>query len=241
LKESAVFRRAGVIGLVVCAVVAFGGVAWAHVTVAPDSVVKGGSDVEISFRVPNEETTATTKVQVFIPSSPPFLGVLAQSVPGWTTAVVTTKLAKPIQTDDGPVTEVVTQVTWTAADAAAGIKPGEFGKFDIIVGQVPDSATAVTLKALQTYANGDVVRWIEGPTGEHPAPVLTLTAAETTGSSPTTSPATTPNPTASTKGLAKKSQVDSARTIGIIGIIAGVLGLLVAAGAFLSKRRPAQN
>ena len=236
------FRRVGVVGLVIAAFVVSGGVAWAHVTVAPDSVVKGGSDVEISFRVPNEETTATTKVQVFIPSNPPFLGILAGSMPGWTDAVVTTKLAKPIHTDDGDVTEVVSEVTWTATSAATGIKPGEFGKFEIIVGQVPDSATAVTLKALQTYANGDVVRWIEGPSGTNPAPVLTLTAAaQSSGSTPVTSPATTPTATVSTKGLAKTSQVDSARTIGVIGIIAGVLGLLAGAGAFLSKRRPGQN
>jgi uncharacterized protein YcnI len=231
-----VFRRAAVFGLVASAVVAFGGTAWAHVTVAPESVVKGTSDAEISFRVPNEATTATTKLQVFIPSNPPLLGVLAQAVPGWTDAVVTTKLAKPIHTDDGDVTDVVSEVTWTATNAAAGIKPGEYGKFSIIVGQVPDTATAITLKALQTYANGDVVRWIEDPKGENPAPILTLTAAQTSGSTPATSPATTPTTTVSAEGLAKTSQVDSARTIGIIGIVVGALGLLVGAGAFLRKR-----
>jgi uncharacterized protein YcnI len=227
----------------VFAVVAFGGVAWAHVTIAPDSVVKGGSDVEISFRVPNEETTATTKIQVFIPANPPFLGVLAQSVPGWTDAVLTTKLAKPIHTDDGDVTDVVSQVTWTATSAATGIKPGEFGKFEIIVGQIPDATASVSLKALQTYANGDIVRWIEDPTGDHPAPILTITAAESSGSTPTTSPTTTPasTPTAtvSTNGLAKSSDVDSARTVGIIGIIVGALGLLAGVTALLMNRRPA--
>src|ERR1700704_2108428 len=81
--------------------------AWAHVTLAPASAVKGATDVEIAFRVPNEETTPTTKLQVFIPANPPFLGVLPQATPGWTAAVVTTKLATPIHTDDGDVTEVV--------------------------------------------------------------------------------------------------------------------------------------
>ena len=134
-------RRIAFLGASALAVVAVAASpAWAHVTVAPPSAPRGASDVEITFRVPNEESAAsTTKLLIALPSSPPILNVDAQHVPGWTDQVETTTLAKPIQTDDGAVTQVVTQITWTATATADGIKPGEFGKFEILVGDLPDS------------------------------------------------------------------------------------------------------
>jgi uncharacterized protein YcnI len=218
--------------------------AWAHVTVAPDSAPQGASDVEITFRVPNEEPPAsTTKLDVAIPTSPPLLNALAQSVPGWTDNVKTTHLTTPIQTDDGAVTDVVTEVSWTADSAAYAIKPGEFGRFEIIVGSLPTSGNQIVFKALQTYSNGDVVRWIDpvtpnGPPPDHPTPILQLTSPTTAGASATTTPTTASgSASASTTGFATKSQVDSAHTIGIIGIIIGALGLLGAAAALTLRRR----
>ena len=38
--------------------------------------------------------------------------------------------------------------------------------------------TALTFKALQTYDNGDIVRWIGAPDADTPAPQVTLTAAD---------------------------------------------------------------
>jgi uncharacterized protein YcnI len=222
-----------VAGIVVgMALVGLSAPAWAHVTISPDSAQKGASDVEIAFRVPNEETTATTKVQVFFPTNPPFLSVLPEAVPGWKVAVVTSKLAKPIHTDDGDINDVVTEATWTA-DSGGGIPVGEYQRFQVIVGQMPSTATAVTLKALQTYANGDIVRWIEDPSGETPAPILQITS----GSGGTTTATTTPAASASTTGLAKKSQVDSAKSVGLIALIIGVVALLVALGGFVVGRK----
>ena len=43
-------------------------------------------------------------------------------MPGWTVAVEKTKLAKPVTTDDGQVTEAVTKITWTATDG--GLEAG---------------------------------------------------------------------------------------------------------------------
>jgi len=218
--------------------------AWAHVTVAPDSAPQGASDIEITFRVPNEEPPAsTTKLDVEIPTSPPLLNALAQSVPGWTDTVKTTHLTTPIQTDDGPVTDVVTEVSWTADSAAYAIKSGEFGRFEIIVGSLPTSGDQIVFRALQTYSNGDVVRWIDpvtpnGPAPDHPTPILQLTSPTTAGATTTTTPGSASgSASASTTGFAKKSQVDSARTIGIIGIIIGALGLLGAAAALTLRRR----
>ena len=51
-------------------------------------------------------------------------------------------------------------------------------EFDISAGPLPE-VDQIVFKALQTYSDGDVVRWIDEPTAgvdlEHPAPVLKLT------------------------------------------------------------------
>ena len=54
------------------------------------------------------------------------------------------------------VTEAVSTITWSGGE----LKPGEFTEFDISVGPLPDDADSLTFKALQTYSDGDVVRWI---------------------------------------------------------------------------------
>ena len=98
-------------------------------------------------------------------------------VPGWNVKVKTTKLAKPITTDEGDkLTEQVSQMTWSGGKIA----PGEFLDFPVSL-QMPDKAgTALTFKAIQTYSDGTVVRWIEPivkgtPAPEHPTPILKLT------------------------------------------------------------------
>ncbi|MDQ1510806.1 MAG: hypothetical protein QOG50_2650 [Actinomycetota bacterium] len=210
--------------------------AWAHVTIAPDSADKSATDVEIAFRVPNEEATNTTKIQIAIPTDHPLLGVLAQPVPGWTAKVTTIKLKTPVHTDDGDVTDAVSEVDWTANSAADGIASGDYQRFQIIVGQLPDTSEIV-FKAVQTYANGDVVRWIEtGSTAVHPAPVMTL-AKPGAAATPTTQPAAAPTTPTATASNVKKSDVDSARTFGIIGIVVGALGLLAGGAALASRRK----
>ena len=56
--------------------------------------------------------------------------------------------------------------------------------FPVFGGPLPKNTNEVTFKAVQTYSNGDVVRWIELPTKgapapDHPAPVMRLTKAGT--------------------------------------------------------------
>jgi len=215
--------------------------AWAHVTVAPESAPKGGTDQQITFRVPNEEQSATTKVQIVFPTDPPLVGVLAQPVPGWTSKVSTQHLSQPIQTDDGPVSDIVSDVTWTADNAASGIQPDDFQAFQVLVGALPDSGDQIVFKAVQTYANGDVVRWVDpvtpgGPEAEHPTPIMNLTS----GSGEATTPTTTANGTAATPtGAVKSAQddADNAKTLAIIGIIVGAVGLIVAVVALVIRRR----
>jgi uncharacterized protein YcnI len=83
------------------------------------------------------------------------------------------KLPVPISTDDGEVAAAVATITWSGGRIA----PGEYQDFAILAGPIPSGAKTLPFKAVQTYSNGEVVRWIErrGP-GEpepaHPAPVL---------------------------------------------------------------------
>jgi uncharacterized protein len=159
--------------------------AWAHVTVSAPGAVRGGSDQLITFRVPNESAAASTvELQVQFPQSTPIASVLAQPHAGWRVSTTTAKLATPIHTDDGDITQAVSTITWRADSKATGIPVGQFDQFTVLAGQLPDAAS-LTFPAIQTYSDGTVVKWIEvaapGSTTEpdHPAPVLALAAVQT--------------------------------------------------------------
>ena len=128
-------------------------------SVKPSSAPKGGFEV-LSFNVPNEESAANTvKVEVELPTKYPIAFVSTQPMFGWTAAVETTTLAKPVKTDDGEVTVAVSKITWTATDG--GLQPGQFDLFTISAGPLPTKTSKLTFKAIQTYSNGEVVSWIQ--------------------------------------------------------------------------------
>jgi uncharacterized protein YcnI len=80
------------------------------VTVNPDTATKGGY-TKVTFRVPTEsDTLSTTKVEVSLPTDTPIASVSLKPLPGWTAAAEKSKLATPIKTDDGEVTEAGKQV-----------------------------------------------------------------------------------------------------------------------------------
>ena len=83
----------------------------AHVSIHPNAVPTG-ANATLDIRVPTESDTAkTVKLQVKFP--PGFIGVSTQPPPGWTAKVLTSKLAKPVQTDEGPIDTQVSEVQWT--------------------------------------------------------------------------------------------------------------------------------
>lgn len=156
----------------------------AHVTVNPREATPGGF-AKLAFRVPNEKDNAsTTKVEIFLPVETPIASVSTRPVPGWSVTVEKTTLPTPVEVHGRNVTEAVSKITWTAQGEANYIGPGQFQEFEISGGPLPE-ADKIVFKALQTYSDGDVVRWIEEPTEgaepERPAPVLTLVKAEQSG------------------------------------------------------------
>jgi uncharacterized protein len=220
------FARASVIAVVSTgSLLGLAAAASAHVTVHPSSA-PAGSYSQLDFRVPTESDTASTVgLEVAFPTDHPVTNVSVQPKPGWTVSVTKTKLATPVKTDDGNVTEAVSRITWKATDG--GLKPGQFDDFAVSAGPLPTDVGSITLPAVQTYSDGTVVRWIEpqvtsGPAPDHPAPVLTLTKAD---------------PGAATDAPAPGSSSDStARTLGIVGIVLGALGLGAGGLAVLRRR-----
>lgn len=203
------------------------GSAAAHVTVHPDSYAKGATDGLLTFRVPDEDAKAsTTQVQVYLPTDHPVLGVLVRAHDGWTPKVTTTKLKTPVKTDDGTITDAVSEITWTGGK----IGPGQFEDFDVAFGQLPDDTAALTFKTLQTYDDGKVVRWIEeagqgDADPENPAPVLKLTSATGT--------------TVSAAPVAKAADHDSAaREMGVAGLALGAVALGAGGFAVVRARSP---
>ncbi|MEV7975326.1 YcnI family protein [Streptomyces sp. NPDC086519] len=227
-------RAAAVTALTAASVLAAAGAAAAHVTVHPESYAKGATDGVLTFRVPNEENTAaTTKVQVYLPTDHPVLGVLVTPHDGWTAKVTTTKLKTPVKTDDGTITEAVSDVTWTGGKIGAG----QYEDFDIAFGQLPEDTDQLTFKTLQSYSDGKVVRWIEQTQSgddepENPAPTLKLTAAGDDSAA-----AAAPATKTSAKATAAADSSDStARGLGVAGLVVGALGLAAAAFAVVRTR-----
>jgi uncharacterized protein len=220
----------------------------AHVSLHPNAI-PAGSFVTTQIRVPNEEdNAATTGVRVELPTG--VLSALGATPPGWRFAAKTKKLAKPIKTDDGTVTTEVTEASWTGGR----IPPGQFADFPLTL-SVPAAAKqgdVLTFKTLQTYSNGDVVRWIGGPTDDKPAPTVDITASggpvlDVTGGDAgppaklpasvaggSSAPAATATPaTPATRTVVKQQD----KGLAIVALIVGALGLLAGVAALATRRR----
>ncbi|WP_079064140.1 YcnI family protein [Streptomyces sp. NRRL F-4489] len=234
-------RRLPVVGGIAAgSVLLLAGPAFAHVTVQPGTAPKGGF-ATVDIKVPNERDNASTvKVEVSLPADHPLASVMPQPVPGWKVEVTKSKLAKPIEMEGEKITEAPSTVTWTAD--GDGIAPGQFQQFPLSVGQLPSDTDQLVFKALQTYSNKEVVRWIEpakpgGPEPENPAPVLKLTAADAQdGGAKGAGDGKNGAKDGSTAAAAPASDT-TARVLAIGGIVVGVIG--VAFGVLAGRRRNA--
>ena len=140
----------------------------AHVRVESDNPSPGQTAV-VTFRVPGESDTGalTTQLKVDLPD---LTSVRTEVMAGWTA-----RLHRDVAAG------TVSAVTWSAAPGT-GISPDQFALFRMSV-KLPEGDD-VSFPATQTYSDGTVVHWDQAalPDGgepEYPAPVLTLTGAET--------------------------------------------------------------
>ncbi len=237
-------RRTAAVALAAAAsVVALAGPAFAHVTVNPGSAEQGGYTA-VDFRVPNENDAAgTVKLEVNLPLDHPLASVRTQPLPGWTATVEKAKLDKPLKVHGNDVNEAVSKITWTA-DAGVKIAPGQFQEFRVSLGPLPTDTDKLVFKALQSYENGDVVRWIDEakdgqPEPAKPAPVLKLSkAASADGHGVSATASATPSAAADGHGHGDAAKNDTAssddkasdstaRVLGVVGIVVGVIGTAV--------------
>ncbi|GIF45671.1 uncharacterized protein YcnI [Asanoa ferruginea] len=228
-------KAAALSGAAVVVALGIAGPAFAHVTVNPNSATQGGYG-RVAFRVPTESDTAsTTKLEVNLPEDAPVASVSTMPVPGWTVAVENRKLATPLNVHGSQVTDVVAKITWTAT-AGAEIKPGQFQEFPVSMGPLPDKDQMI-FKTLQTYSDGEIVRWIDEPVEggeepENPAPVLKLAKAADAAAAPTAGPTV-----AAVAASDSSSSSGASVGLGIAGLVAGVLGLVLGGLAFMRTRK----
>jgi periplasmic copper chaperone A len=220
--------RSYIVGAVVAALT-FAPTAAAHVTLQPPEAPAGGF-TRFDVRVPNERDNAsTTKVVVQMP--PGFLSVSTEPVPGWDAELTMRRLDEPVEEFGEQVTEEVGRITFTADGEASAIQPGQFQDFGLSL-RVPEGrpGTMLTFKALQTYSNGEVVRWIGPPDSEEPAPQVELTPGEEEeAAAPAAEEPAAP---------AATEEDDDGNGLAIAALIVGAAGLATGLAAlFLSRRR----
>jgi uncharacterized protein YcnI len=242
LMRKVMFRcGAGVAGVLVAVLVA-ASPASAHVTVNPSDATQGGF-TKLTFRVPDEKDNAnTTAVEVDLPQDTPIASVSVKPTTGWTAVATKSKLDKPIKSDDGEVTEAVTKIVWTATGVDTAIQPGQFQEFDVSAGPLP-TADKMVFKALQTYSDGEIVRWIEEPGADgkepaHPAPTVKLAKASAdtaTGASATDTSAK--NTATKVSDADARSRANLGLGLGIAALVLALLGLVI--GGLAWRRRPA--
>ncbi|MGW1912019.1 YcnI family copper-binding membrane protein [Streptomyces sp. NPDC002076] len=223
------------------AVLALSVPAFAHVSVQPEGTAAKGGYAVVDFKVPNERDNAsTTRIEVNFPADHPLASVMPESVAGWNVQVTKSKLDKPLTVHGEKIDEAVTKVTWTAADGK-GIRPGYFQKFPLSLGALPENTDRLVFKAVQTYSNKEVVRWIEVPQAgqdepENPAPVLQLSAA-TDDHHGTADAEDASDRTADAADSGSHDTDTTARVLAVVGIVVGVAG--VAYGVLAGRRRTA--
>ncbi|MFE0700156.1 YcnI family protein [Streptomyces sp. NPDC058872] len=239
-------------GIALSSVVLLSGTAFAHVSVQPQGEAAQGGYATVNVKVPNERDNASTvKVEVNFPLDHPLASVMPQPVPGWKAEVTRSKLSKPLELHGKTINEAVSKVTWTADGSKIG--PGQFQQFPLSLGRLPEDTDALVLKAIQTYDNEEVVRWIEekkegADEPQNPAPVLKLSAASADhhgGATPSASAATDGKAghdeaadSADRQETAASATSDTtARVLGVIGILVGVAG--IAFGVLAGRRRSA--
>jgi len=237
-------RLAATGALAASAVVVLSSPAFAHVSVQPEGTAAKGGYAVIDFKVPNERDDAsTTRLEVTFPSDHPLASAMPQPMDGWDIKVTKSKLTKPIEMHGEKIDEAVSKITWTAKNG--GVGPGFFQKFPVSVGTLPEDTDQLAFKALQTYSDKEVVRWIEvqqkgQEEPENPAPVLTLSAAEDGHAHGSTAEDASDNSknaenTAADTSAGSGSSDTTARVLGVVGIVVGALG--VAYGVLAGRRR----
>lgn len=196
-------KKFAVAATMAVSMLAFSGIASAHVTVQPAQVQAGTYQV-LAVRVPSEEKDINTvKIKVNVPAEINVSRVEPKD--GW-------KYELERSADN-----VITSITWTAE--GTGLAATEFTDFRVS-GKVADDATQLVWKAYQTYSDGQVVEWVGGDGADKPASVTTVTPAAAEGDSHGAG-------TAATTTESDDSDSNTPLILSIVAVVLGAASLLV--------------
>lgn len=227
---------AGFVGA--AALVAFASPAAAHVTVSPGEASADGF-ATVTFTVGHGcEDSPTTSVSVTIPDG---IDATTPGVnPGWAIERETAPLDDADASGEpDEATERVATVTWTAEPGNA-LPSDELTFFAMSVRMPDDAGETLYFPVVQTCEEG-TARWIEIPEGddepEFPAPGVVLTAS--TGGHGGGDASETEDENVDTSSLATSSDVDGIRTLAIVAIAVGAVGIVLGVIALLTRRSTA--
>jgi len=197
------------------------GPAFAHVEVQADKTQAGARNVTLTFNGEAESDSA---------------GIRSERV------VLPTGIAP------GDVTLAKAPKGWKFTPAADGftvagptLKVGEDAKFAVRLARLPTDQSTLSFKTLETYGDGNVVRWIDLPEAgqpepDHPAPTIKLQGA--VKSSPSAEPSASSSPTPVIFAPPEKAVEAPARSSSHAGAwIAVAVVVIVALGGVLLWRR----
>jgi uncharacterized protein YcnI len=229
-----------VIALATAALLVAPALAAAHISLHPNEI-PAGAFVTVDVRVPGEQPGAYAyKVAMQMP--PGFTDVDVANIPGWSAKETVTTLKTPLQTPDGPVNQVVSQITWTGDRSALGrLENGYFAQFPIDI-TIPANLAghSLTFKTVEFYSNGQNAYWIGPPSASYPAPTINITKAggvieDVAGNEAGPTPGFVPTGQA-TATAAPSSNSD---TLAIVAVVLAALALALAgASATRGRRRP---
>jgi hypothetical protein len=199
--------------------------AFAHVEVEADPAVAGAANAVLTFSAEAESPTSGIKsVEIVLPAGiAPADVTLTKAPSGW------------------KITPTATGYTV----AGKALPQGKDAVHAVRVTRLPNQTTLV-FKALVTYANGDVDRWIEepstaNPNPDHPTPILKLKA----GPSPTAEPTTTAPPATTAAVTVTASPTATASSSGsspswILWVVLAIL-IATAVAVIVARRRRASS
>jgi uncharacterized protein YcnI len=145
----------------VAAVVMFTGASasFSHI-VLDEKAALAGTSYRAVLRVGHGcDGAPTTALRVTIPAD--LRGAKPMPKAGWVLSTQVGKLAKPYDDHGKPVTEGLTEITWTAASKDSALPDAYYDEF-VLRGNLPNAAGPMWFKVLQTCEKG-FTDWAEVP------------------------------------------------------------------------------
>ncbi|HEX4467508.1 MAG TPA: YcnI family protein [Solirubrobacteraceae bacterium] len=234
-------RRLGLTAACATALLLAPATAQAHVSIHPNTI-PAGAFATLALRVPGEQENAhVSKIDTLMPSG--FTDVAYAAVPGWRAHVIETKLAKPLQSDDGPIDSEVSQIVWTWEGPEGAIDNGQFADFPLSVAiPAADNGKALEFRTVETYSNGHVDRWIDASLeAANPAPRINVVAPggqiEDVAGEEAGPTAAEAHADIAPSVLAAPATNGASKGLGIAALVLGALGFVLGSVAFATTRR----